>query len=218
MGLWFRYFLLWPGAPVTGDPNDADSILVQAFGRNSVADTDLHRIRKNRDNCGFDYEMILKLRGGGCDPGLPNRQLAKICMHLVEKHRLTAIVQWEVAVAFDPAWYGKWRENIFCLWPPKKPGEYFTTKEVKEDSVRMMKKLGKKNPIELAHRRQIVRAALILKKILRREGFSNTVPIIVTGQPDSFDANSVQIWTRNPARWLLRESLARIHHLVFRYI
>lgn len=207
-----RYFLIWPGAPVMGSPENADVILVQAFGRNHFPDNELFKVRNLRDAISQSNPDLIKVLRRRVDIGIPNKELADVTRNLVEKYKIPAIVQWEIALGFTHEWLKKWEEYIIILWPPGKPGKYFSTYDVKKLSFEEMEERGLKNPIEISHKRQIVRSALITKKLLGK------MPIIISEQPSSFDSRSVQLWTRNSFLWFLREFLGRIHHIIFKLV
>jgi hypothetical protein len=206
--IWLRYFLGWPGLPAVGDPSQADVVIVQAFGRNDYLDTELFKIRKAYEYFGQnDAQTIAWLRSQNFDPGLPNRQLAAECQTMVDCYGLPVITQWEAALAFDPDWYEQHKNNIICLWPLADPTRYFTTRLVKEQTVQIMRQCGWSNPIELAHKRQVVRSFLIVRKLLGKP------PIVLEQKISSFDSGSVQPWTKSPLRWIVREVPTRIHHV-----
>lgn len=211
IGLWIRYFCVWPGLPPCGSPTDADCILVQAFGRNDYTDAELHTIAGLRQQYQTDTKTVGALRDRSFDPGKPNDELAKETETIMDQNRhLIAFVQWEVAVAFDWYWYLRNSSRIVCLWPPATG--YFSTVEVVNESKRKMDRLGLSRPIELAHKRQIVRAFLIVRKVFGQ------APIIIRQETYSFDPHSVQPWTRSWLPWLFRETLVRVHHLVKRHV
>lgn len=210
--LWLRYFTFWSGLPRSGDPRRADCIIVQAFGRNMYTDASLHIVRGLwAEACDeSDALAVARLRERHFDAGEPNRSLAQACSDLINHYDLPAIVQWEIATAFDPLWYEKHEQKIFCLWPPRKG--YFPTTRVTEDALAVMRKAGWRRPILLTHRRQIARAYCILRKQL---GYN---PVVFPEMPAEFDHRSVQFWTQSPLHWLPREALGRIHHLLLRYV
>jgi hypothetical protein len=202
---------VWPGLPPQGNPEDADAILVQAFGRNHYPDVALRAIREIRDRVGTDARAVEVLQNHHFDPGIPNRSLARECQVIMDRFpQLRGIVQWEIATAFEGNWYHTNAYRVVCVWPPKQG--YFSTLEVKRDSKQEMSRLGLSLPIELAHRRQIVRAFLIVRKLF------GITPIVLEQQTHSFDSSSVQLWTRTWYWWLIREVLGRVHHVVKRLV
>lgn len=225
MRIWLRYFCIWPGLLPIGDPNQAGVIIAQAFGRNTYIDERLFEVRRIFDEAGSDFAAISKLRDVmfypgeiRFDPGIPNKMLAKECQELVDKYNLSAIVQWEIATAFDLKWYAEHRDKIFCLWPSTDQNVYFSTHLVKKQAVEKMIQMGWTNPMEVAHKRQIARAYLIVKKLLKEHKVRSSGVIVVDQKTDFFDPNSVQLWTKNKWLWLAREGLTRIHHLLKRLV
>jgi hypothetical protein len=89
---------------------------------------------------------------------------------------------------------------------------YFTTWLVKKETVALMRMKGFTRPIELAHRRQVARAALIVRKLL------GEMPILLGDEPEAYDARSLQKWTRSAWAYARYEAMARLHHLFFRYV
>lgn len=211
--LWLRYVFQIPGLPSIGSPLSAQVVAVQAFGRNTFLDADLSNIRVYHDQSGANDEVTLNwLWEHNFDPGHPNRQLALETRSLLDRMPVYAIVQWEVAAAFDRAWYAANSRRIICLWPSATPGQYFSTRDVKMQTVEVMRARGWSDVIELAHRRQVVRAYLILRKLLGHD------PITVTIRTDGFDRKSVQPWTKSWYRWAWYEFLARLHHLALGWV
>ena len=126
-----------------------------------------------------------------------------------------AIVQWEVGFALwhvYPEWFKE--QPITSIWPSSRG--YFSAKKVISKSIELMREKGLSKPIELAHRRMSARTFLLVKKIL------GSSPIIAgrfaDETVDSFDVLSVQRWTKNWQRWIIREALARIHHLIIGWV
>lgn len=211
--LWWRYILQIPGLPKIGSVSDAEVVAVQAFGRNTFIDADLANIRVYHDQHGGDDAVTIAwLWEHNFDPGHPNRQLALETRSLLDRWPISAIVQWEVAAAFDRHWYAANRHRVICLWPSATPGEYFSTRDVKMATVRIMDEHGWRQVIELAHRRHVVRAYLILRQLLGHD------PIAVTIRTDGFDHKSVQPWTTSWYRWAWYEFLVRLHHLAVRWV
>src|SRR4030043_583677 len=201
IGIWLRYFAFWLGVGPMGDPKEADVIIVQAFGRNSIIDDRLFEVRRIFDEAGSDLAAIKKLqemkfadKKNFFDPGIPNRILAKQCSELVERNNIPAIVQWEIAAAFTPHWYWEHKKSFFCIWPSKKPGKYFSTYDLNVKAIEIMKEKGFRRPIVLAHKMQMARAFLIAKKLLK-ENFDGSSAIVVYKGPDFFDPDSVQWFT-----------------------
>lgn len=111
--IWIRYFFIWPGLRPIGNPAEADVIIIQAFGRNSILDSELYSIGQLRKLGNNDWLTINKLRQGpiNFDPGEPNTDLALECQDLVDKYHLPVITQWEVAAALGPNWYEKHKKK-----------------------------------------------------------------------------------------------------------
>ena len=212
IGLWIRYFCVWPGLPPCGNPAEgADCILVQAFGRNSNNDAELRTIAELRQRCRTDLLAVEALHNFGFDAGTPNDDLARECEAVMNRYpNMVAIVQWEVAAGFDWRWCRSNSRRIICIWPGHEG--YLSTTDVLKQSHGIMQSHRLKRPIQLAHRRHMVRAFLIARKVL------GTEPIVLRQRTCSFDRWSVQFWTRTWYRWAVRETLARVHHLVTRKV
>ncbi len=212
--IWLRYFLIWPGLQPIGNPAEADVIIIQAFGRNSIPDSELYSIGQLRELSNNDWLTINKLGQGpiNFDPGEPNVSLALECQDLVDQYHLPVITQWEVAAAFGPRWHKRHRESIFCVWPPTEPQIRFSTREVISLTAEVMAKHGWEKPIILAHKRHIARVYLIAKKLLAM------LPTVVAQKTKGFDSQSVQIWTRNWFFWFMYEILGRGYHLLKKWV
>ena len=220
MNIWLRYFVFWLGMEPIGDPKEADIVIVQAFGRNSFIDDKLFEVRRIFDEAGSDLIAIKKLqkmkfadKKTFFDPGISNRILVHQCGTLVERYNIPAIVQWEIAAAFDPHWYWAYVNKIFCIWPSNKPGEYFSTHDLNKQAIEIMKQKGFRRPIVLAHNMHMTRAFLVTEKLLK-ENFDESSAIVAFKGPDFFDPDSVQWFTTNKYFWLFREGLTRIHYLL----
>jgi hypothetical protein len=210
---WIVYLAVFPTLRASGDESTADALFVQAFGRNSISDANLHEVGRTYLFYGSDHAALEALRMDGVDPGDPNRELALIAMNIMDRNpKLIGAVQWEVALAFPLAWYLKERDRIFCIWPPADPKARFSTRDVKLSSAEILRTHNGKRVIELAHARQIGRAALVVRKIM------GEMPVIPHRLVWSFDARSVQPWTRNLSAYLWYESRARVHHLLYRWV
>ena len=219
--IWLRYFAIWPGLPAVGNPKKADVIIVQAFGRNSFIDERLFEIRRIFDKAGSDFTAVENIRKikfldnrVGFDSGLPNKALAQECRTLMERYNIPAIVQWEIATAFEPEWYRKYHEKIICLWPSVNPKEYFSSQLVKEQAVRKMIQMAWLVPLELAHRRMTVCSFMMTKRLLKKHRALSRGIVVVEQRVDSFDPNSVHWWTRNKYFWIMREVPVRVHHVL----
>ncbi len=211
IGLWIRYCCVWPGLPPRGNPADADCIVVQAFGRNSQTDAELRTIAELRQRSRTDLLAIEALHNFGFDAGTPNDELARECEAVMNRYpKMVAIVQWEVAAGFDWRWCRSNSRRIICIWPGREG--YLSTTIVLKQTHGIMLSQHLKCPIQLAHRRHIVRAFMIARKIL------GTTPIVLWQGTRSFDRWSVQFWTRSWYRWVVRETLTRVHHLVTRKV
>ena len=214
--VWIRYFLFWRGLPTIGNLEDADVAIVQAFGRNRYQDEELGLIYKIRQLKGSDLEALKYLWSEDFKPGLPNLSLAEESKKLLKNHDLPLILQWEVAMALGIKFYQENQEKIFCIWPPIN-SKGFNTLEVKKASLEIMEEKNLSRPIEIAHKRQITRAFLIVNKIMTSKGIK-ALPIVIKQETDGFDSDSVQEWTTNGRLWYFKEFLVRIHHLLCRWI
>ena len=197
-----------------GNPTDADCIFVQAFGRVSYPDTALPEImrwlRKEADDT--DLHMFELLDKYCCLTGASNQALAVTCYWLIhENPNLHLMMQWEVALELwriDHEWYVYRLQQLHTIWPP---GDgYFDTTAVKRVSIGLMRYHGLSRPLELAKSAMLVRAWLII----RRLGVEPR--LVIANIP--FDENSIQPWTRNRRRWIARELLGRVHHVLTRRV
>lgn len=206
--MFLRYCVPWKSAPASIDLREGDVIFVQAFGRNTFSESSVFAVGVMSGEISDDERTLEWLESHNFDPGIPNKKLAQRTRELMEKYEIPAIVQWEVAAAFEKRWYLQNKKRIICIWPPEERNAYFDTTKVKMRSLEYAKEYGWESPIEVAHAMQITRAALIIEKL------SGKFPLIPNSLPDDFDKKSVQWWTRNIWVWLARESLGRIHHLI----
>lgn len=207
----FSYLNVLPGSfPPDGFLGNSlgtnDSVLVQAFGRNSIPDKQLPEIAKLHDSLS-DEEVFEILKNMKFDAGDSNRALAVVIRReLVTGRPIEPIVQWEVADALyedDPEFYKIYQNYIHTLWPKS---DFYPTFQVKADSVSVMDSLGIHNPKELSHPDMMIRALGILAKL--------GVEADVLAEKIPFDARSVQAQARGPFRWTVRESLTRIEHIL----
>ena len=184
-----------------------DSVLVQAFGRDSIRDKELISIREHREELQSDDAMMEYLDTIDFQPGPSNEALAdEIDRQLHLQDTPEQIVQWEVAYALrssHPEVYSIYRNYIHILWPHS---GFYPTHEVKRDSVKTMDQLGLHNPKELAHGDMMVRALGILNKL------GVVADPVVADIP--FDALSTQSHVRSERAWVPRETLARVEHVV----
>lgn len=211
--LWWRYAFQVPGLPASGDPRTAQVVAVQAFGRNTYTDNELVQVQEYyRQHGSDDLATLNGLWANGFDPGEPNYRLADECSAIMVQYGVHAIVQWEIAAAMGPTWYRDHRDRIICIWPTNAIGKPFTTRDVKVATVAIMRQHHWSRVIELAHRHQIVRAFLILRKLL---GYD---PIIVPTRTEEFDPQSRQKWTTSLRAWQPYNVLACLHHLVLRWV
>lgn len=212
VGLWLRYGLIWPGMPTIGNPGEADVIVVEALGRNSILDRDLFEVRRIRDECDNDVVAIQRLRELRVDPGLANCELADEVMAIHRTYQIPIICQWEIALAFRPSWFADHWTNIVCIWPSIIPGVPLQLRDVLLEVRRHMDELGFGRMINVAHRRIAVRAFLLARKIMKQP------PIILPQDTTTFDRHSVQGHTTGVVPWLPYESRARCHNLLHRWV
>ncbi len=214
--VWFFYFFpFWAWCPEIGEPEDADCILVRAFGRNQIDDDELGtkilRIRSMSD--GDNKRAFDRLRRGGFLSGAFNDEVAlQLFLYVLDTSHVL-ILQWEVAFSMfnlSEEWYRDNEHRIVVLWPPK--SGYFSTYEVKKASVEEMRKRGLSCPLEVAHPAMIVRAVMIIWRLGANPIVSPSKQLWV------WDGGSVQPWTRGFGLWLIREVLGRVHHIVFRLV
>jgi hypothetical protein len=196
------------GSPKWGDLNTADCLFIQAYGRTTYSDAEVFtRLQELRLQAGDDdFFMFNLLRQLKFNPGLSNRQLAAQARQLSRKYNLVIIAQWEVAFALydsHPKWFMENRQRLIAIWPGR---EYYDTWRVKSDSVRAMKALGLKRPIELSHQTMRLRATMIIW----RHGV-NAFPYHCH---IGYDKQSVQIHTRYPVISSFWDWLTRGYNLI----
>lgn len=211
---WIRYFAVIPGLPAIGDPEEADVLIIQAFGRNTFPKKELPIVRRLHEELGRDdATTIAKLREMSFDPGIPNYDLAQEAQEIADRYNLPIITQWEVAAAFDSEWYETHKERVTCVWPPG-DASYFTSWHVKIATFRIMQQNNWRLPIELAHKNQIARTFLIVRKIM------HITPVVLPQKTKSFDPNSVQPWIKSWRKFVLpREIIVRwVHHIIKRWV
>lgn len=209
---WLWYWLQLPGCPFGARADEADVILVQAFGRNHLADNDLANLRRYHDEHGGRDAVTLAWCRDHVEVGSANRSLAMELMDLVHHSHLPVIAQWEVIVPLPISWYERHQSRIICLWPSAVPGEYFSTVDVLAKALTTMTEHRWDSPLVLAHAGQVMRCAMLIRRELGRW------PAIPPNLPNEFDRDSVQPWTRNRAAWMWHEFLARGHHVVRRLV
>lgn len=186
-----------------------DSMLVQAFGRNSYTDNQLPMVQRlYRTEAGrSDLRMWDILQAEQFDPGASNRTLAAAVKDRLESSgAIEPILQWEVAYALweaAPGLYARYQNYMHTLWPK---GTFYPTYEVKKDSVKIMDAFGLYNPLELAHPDMEIRSLGILSKL-----GVEADPLIVAVP---FDKKSTQRQTKKPMWWVPRETSTRLHHIL----
>jgi hypothetical protein len=126
--------------------------------------------------------------------------------------------QWEVMYSIfllDPAWFLNHLNDMVTIWPPVKG--YFATYHVKQEAVREMRARGLRIPLEVAHSSMAPRAIPIIwklgvqpvvQKVSLRDIRSGTHLLY------QFDPESVQGWTRSLDKWIFRETIGRLLHIV----
>lgn len=186
---------------------DNDVNLVQAFGRDSVTDSELVSIRDERQKLGNDDAMLAHLDTIEFKPGPSNIALAdKVAYLLVSDKPVEQVMQWEVTYAFyqkHPSLYSRFRNYIHTVWPHS---GFYPTYEVKEDSVAVMDKIGLYNPLELAHGDMMSRTVGILIKLgTQPDPIAADIP---------FDVDSTQPHVRSANSFMVREALARVEHVL----
>ncbi len=156
--------------------------------------------------------MIKRLKSYNFNPGLPNIQLAKQVMELMKKYSLSAVVQWEIALAMDGEFYEEHQDQIFIVWPPKICKKGFNSKQVLEATIMIMDNHDFNVPILVAHKLHIKRVVALWGAMVEEK------PIIVNQKVFCFDSNSIQKWTRSKQAWKRKEFLVRIHHLLLGWV
>lgn len=212
VGLWLRYGLIWPGMPTIGNPGEADVIVVEALGRNSILDRDLFEVRRIRDECDNDVVAIQRLRELRVDPGLANCELADEVMAIHRTYQIPIFCQWEIALAFRRSWYAEHWQDVVCIWPSIVPGVPLRIRDVLFEANRLMADAGYDRMINVAHRRMAVRVYALARTIMKQP------PIILPQRTTTFDRHSVQGHTTGTVPWLSYESRARCRHLFHRWV
>jgi hypothetical protein len=170
-------FVWWKKKP-QGNPEEGQIIIAHAFG---------HRGENN--------------------PGLSNKQMAKVVYNIDQKYDLSMILQGEVAQALP--WRSP-RQQLFIIYEHRQPGKYLDTREVFLQTWEIAtKKLGFEKPkaIIIAHPWHLPRLQMTAEKI----GFETIIPHI---GPIAFDPDSHQWWTCNWFFWIIRELPGRIFCLI----
>ncbi len=190
-----------------------DSLLVQAFGRNTITDEELPELRRAYDVDAERNDMLMWeiLKASKFDPGSSNEALAEaVATKLTESPVIEPILQWEDGYALwqkNPDLYARNFNRIHTVWPQS---QVYRTFEVKRDSLDIMDRFGLYNPLELSHPDMMIRALSILSKL-----GVEADPLIVEVP---FDADSVQRQVTGPREWQVREALTRVHHVLHRHI
>ena len=210
--IWFKYINVFsPGHPPSGHPDHADLIIAQAFGRTMFSDKYLPVIMGDLPTCQNNILSFKILITQTFDSGEPNIEIAKECYRIVEKHSIPLYAQWEIAFEMfklDPEKYTKLDDLINPIWPIAHK-DSFTTNDVLE---KIMNINHFNNPILIANNWMSIRAALLIKKRML------TYPTLINTDCSSFNPCSTQAWTRDYHRWVFKETLVRIHHLIFRWV
>lgn len=201
-----------PGLPAIGNINDADCMIVQAFGRNTVKEDELSNLAVIA-KCSSSESLLSNLNEHlGFDPGKPNRDLDMVCRQVLSLRDdfFPFFCQWEVALASiqtdDLFLEAGIRE--FVIWP--EPGaKSFTTRDLLLKAKPIMMERGWHRPIIVAHGWHIVRTYWLTRTILDCDPIVLPEPF----QPEIFDRRSVQRWTRGRIRWVIYDLIARAHHL-----
>lgn len=212
LGQWLWYWIQVPGCPTGPKPESADVLIVQAFGRNHLVDNDLAKLRQFHDEHGADDAVTLAWCRAHVEPGNPNRSLAMELMDAVHHLHVPVIAQWEVIAACPADWYNHHQSAVICLWPSATPGEYFSTRDVLRLSLQLMEQRGWNRPVILAHAGQAMRVAMMVRKM------AGDWPSVLPNLPDDYDRESVQPWTRGRFAWMIHEFLARVHHVLHRWV
>ncbi len=199
--------------PSRGRTQDADVIIAFAFGRNTYRDDQLDEVLRIREKFGNnDLATVRFLQASDFDAGLPNWELASQVSHLAEIYEIPAIVQWEVAAAFEPEWYAEFHSLIHPIWPLPPP-RYTNTLDILSAARAIMETAELKRPLLLDHARKITRTYLLARKALECE-------CIVPWQwCRSFDPDSKQPHTTSWLQWWFWDTCkAKPHHLVHRLV
>ncbi|MFZ1301692.1 MAG: hypothetical protein WAQ27_03935 [Candidatus Microsaccharimonas sp.] len=184
-----------------------NGLFVQAFGRNSIPDKQLPDVVNLKRDLGDDELVFQALDAQGFDSGDSNKALAEVVRYkLLSGTVIEPMIQWEVTHALretSPDVYKAYANYLHSLWPKS---DFYPTHEVKKDSVEVADVIGLYTLEELAHADMMIRALGILTKL------GVEADILVAEIP--FDERSVQSQVRGPLRWMIRETLARLEHLL----
>jgi hypothetical protein len=207
------YLMPWCGAPIIGTVDADTALIAHAFGRNNIPDNQAFSKISRLKGGSTDVESVFKkLKHRSFDIGRPNFMLVRECISLIKKHDIRlCILQWELA-------YGLWHANadlyrsisVYVIWPD---GEYLAAREFSLIVAHLCKRNRIRKTVSVAHKGMAVRAALILGKAFDEVG-ADVFLSIPEQRTASFDRKSVQLWTRGPVVWMIREILVRIHHLI----
>lgn len=198
----------FPPSPYYIKPmGENDVTLVQAFGRDTITDSELITVRGTREQLEDDDMMMLHLDDIEFKPGPSNIDLAEKVADLLQSDTPPEqVLQWEVAYALyqqHPAVYKRYRNYIHTLWPHN---GFYPTYEVKQDSVEVMDQFGLYNAQELAHPDMMARAVAILEKLgVQPDPLSADI---------RYDPGSTQPHVHSAGAFIGREVLARIEHIL----
>ena len=215
--VWKHYFFMLPGLPLIGNLENTKVVVAHGFGRNGYPENELGEICKIRNDSSSDCEAAKKLTDKGFDAGYVNYKIAQAVLeHMTIRQDIIAILQWEIGVKIYQL-KGILRDKclldrITLVWPPG--SGKFNTRSLILEVLKISKErnLNLDNVAIIAHRDLLPRSFLVTKRVIG-------LPIVTI--PDDiyqYDNRSVQIWTRNRKIFLVYEFLARVHHILFRWV
>ncbi|MDA3840116.1 MAG: hypothetical protein PF572_03425 [Patescibacteria group bacterium] len=214
--IWSKYINLFRnGHPSIGKLNDADYAIVLSFGRITISNEDFFYVIKNLPRCKdniLSFDELIKTFD--FDSGISNIEIAKECYLILKKYRIKIFVQWEVAFEMyrlHPQNYKNFDKLIVSIWP-ETDKKNFTTMDVLQQIKTKVSEDSLKQPILIANNWMSIRAALLVKKQI------GTFPVLTPLDCSSFNLEAIQKWVNSYSRWIVYETLTRMHHFLFKWI
>ena len=216
-GLKARYLLFWPEAPKTGNITKDKILVAYSFGRNSFSEREvkimIYGARENARGTGDAFRILKEILA--FESGNPNSSIASECAEIIKEHGIkNVILSWEIAFSL---WENDrklfYQVNPSVIWPDDSKAR-MSTREISLKVAEIIREKKGKEIVLVAHKRLSARAALLLKRALQKEA-DIAIPEIKTGD---FDERSAKWQTQGAFKWLTREILTRIHHLLLGWV